>query len=405
MEPMTRSLLNEHAKISRYVGTFGSVGTFVLPLMKLALTADWLVTFGGAEHVLAECVRMFPGSPLYTTLAKRGSLGALENADIRVSRLQRWYDVTKRHQILLPWMPSAMESLDVRGFDVVLSSSHAVAKGVIVDPTTLHVCYCHTPVRYAWEMEEQYLKDFSVPQMLRKTIKRQLSKIRRWDLTSAKRVDLYIANSTTTQERIERIYARKSVVIPPPVDDRFFEATRSPLTANRYFLAVGRLVPYKRFDLLIEVANELKLPLKIAGRGQDEARLRKLAGPTVEFLGFVPEADLPTLYANAEALLFPQYEDAGIVLLEAEATGTPVIAFNAGGARDAAIDGKTGIFFDAQTKESLIDAMTRFKSMQFDRESIRTHAKQFSQEKFRAKMKAEIDGAYEKFRAGNFVRV
>ncbi|HVW66435.1 MAG TPA: glycosyltransferase [Candidatus Peribacteraceae bacterium] len=373
--------------------------------MRLALAADWLTTFGGAEHVLAECIDLFPDAPLFTTLARRGSLGPLDKADIRVSRLQRWYNRTKQHQILLPWMPAAMESLDVRGFDVVLSSSHAVAKGIIVEPSTLHICYCHTPVRYAWEMEEEYLKDFNVPGFLRKPIKRQLSKLRRWDLTSAKRVDVYIANSTTTQERIQRIYNRESIVISPPVDDRFFETEiRGQRSEGSYFLAVGRLVPYKRFDLLIQVANELKLPLKIAGRGQDEERLKKLAGPTVEFLGFVPEADLPGLYADAKALLFPQYEDAGIVLLEAQATGTPAIAYNAGGARDAVIDGKTGLFFDAQTVESVRDALQRFETMQIDRDAIRAHAKQFTREKFRMKLKKVIDESFGAFRKGTFVR-
>lgn len=373
--------------------------------MRLALAADWLTTFGGAEHVLAQCIELFPDAPLYTTLARRGSLGPLDAADIRVSALQRWYNRTKQHQILLPWMPAAMESLDVRGFDVVLSSSHAVAKGVIVEPSTLHVCYCHTPVRYAWEMEEEYLRDFNVPRLLRKPIKRQLSRLRRWDLTSAKRVDVFIANSTTTQERIKRIYNRESIVISPPVDDRFFEASRlKHQISNDYFLAVGRLVPYKRFDLLIQVANELELPLKIAGRGQDEERLRKLAGPTVEFLGFVPEDDLPGLYANATALLFPQYEDAGIVLLEAQATGTPVIAYNAGGARDALVEGKTGIFFDAQTKDSVRDALKKFETLRFDRDVIRMHAKKFTREKFRTKLKAVIDESYAAFRNQTFAR-
>jgi glycosyltransferase involved in cell wall biosynthesis len=373
--------------------------------VKIALAADWLVTFGGAEHVIAECLQMFPDAPIFTTVARMGSLGGLNGADIRVSGLQKIYNVTGRHQLLLSQMPSAIESLDLRGYDVVLSSSHAVGKGIIVDPSTLHICYCHTPVRYAWEMEEEYLRDFRVPGFLQKRIRSELTKLRRWDLTSAKRVDHFIANSSTTQERIKRTYNRESTVILPPVDERFFETdTRNP-AVDPYFLAVGRFVPYKRFDLLIQLANDLKLPLKIAGKGQDEARLRKMAGPTVEFLGFVPEEELPGLYANAEALFFPQYEDAGIVLLEAQATGTPVIAFNAGGAKDMILDTVTGVFFQEQTLESLRSALTHFQSLTWNHSVIRSHTRTFSQERFRRDLLQEITTQYHAFQSGHFVRV
>lgn len=372
--------------------------------MRIALVADWLTTFGGAEHVIAEFRILFPDAPIFTTVARRGSLGELNGATIHTSTLQRWYERTHQHQILLPWMPRAIESLDLRGYDVVLSSSHAVAKGIIVDPATLHVCYCHTPVRYAWEMEEEYLRDFRVPHFLRRRVRTELQKIRRWDLTSAKRVDAYIANSTTTQERIQRTYARKSRVIAPPVDDRFFHAETPQPKTDPYFLAVGRFVPYKRFDLLIQLANELAFPLKIAGRGQDEKRLRALAGPTVEFLGFVPDAELPGLYAHADALLFPQYEDAGIVLLEAQATGTPVIAYRAGGATDMVVDGKTGIFFAEQTTDSLRAALNAFRTVTWNRVEIRTHARTFSQERFRHEILDVIHSTYASFHTGTFHR-
>jgi glycosyltransferase involved in cell wall biosynthesis len=258
-------------------------------------------------------------------------------------------------------------------------------------------------------MEDEYLHDFHIPRMLRPFIKRQLMKIRRWDLTTAKRVDVFIANSTTCQERIQRIYGRESVVIPPPVEERFFEtalsfgswATNSAQSAkpiaHSYYLALGRLVPYKRFDLLIELANELHLPLKIAGRGQDEERLKKLAGPTVEFLGFVPEDVLPSVYANAAGFFFPQMEDAGIALLEAQACGTPVIAYRAGGATDAVIERKTGVFAEKQTKESLRAALEQFQTIEWNRDIIREHARAFSATHFREKMKAIIDDAYAKF--------
>ena len=363
--------------------------------MRLAIVADWLVTFGGAEHVLAQCADMFPDAPLYTTVARPDAMGPLAGKTIHTSRLQRWYGLIGNHQILLPWMPQAMESLDLSAFDVVLSSSHAVAKGVIVRPGTVHVCYCHTPMRYAWEMEDQYLRDFRVPALLRKTVKRQLSRLRRWDLATAKRVDVFLANSLTTQERIKRIYARDSIVIPPPVDDRFFNGAIHEKRPEHYFLAVGRLVPYKRFDILIEAANALQLPLWIAGKGQEEARLRALAGPTVRFLGFVPDDDLPSLYAGANALLFPQEEDAGIVLLEAQACGTQVIAYRAGGALDVVVEGRTGVFASAQTADAIRTAIEHFRTQRWDRAFIREHARQFSRENFRAALGGEIERAFD----------
>lgn len=382
--------------------------------MQTAIVADWLVTFGGAEHVLAELRTMYPDAPFFTTVARKESLGPLRDADIRTSRLQRIYRLLKNHQVLLPFLPRAIEEIDLTGFDLIISSSHAVGKGIIPPSNALHICYCHTPVRYAWEMEDEYLRDFGIPNILKPMIKRQLKKLRRWDLTSAQRVDLFIANSTTTQERIKRIYGRESVVIAPPVDERFFEkdfrhqtsALKSDVSTlmSSYFLAVGRMVPYKRFDLLIELANELQLPLKIAGRGQDEERLKKLAGPTVEFLGFVPDPELPGLYANAEALFFPQYEDAGIVLLEAQACGTPAIAFKAGGATDAVKEGETGVFFDAQTVESIRSALERFRTITWNRELIRNHAQAFSQSAFKRSWQQTVDAALTSFTHGTFKR-
>lgn len=360
------------------------------PTMNVALVADWLAVFGGAEHAIAEFVNIWPQAPLFTTVANPQKLGPLKHANIKTGRLQPWYRLVRRHQVLLPWMPRAIEDIDLRGFDVVLSSSHAVAKGVIPPPGATHVCYCHTPMRYAWEMEETYLQDFHVPRLLRARVKRELAALRRWDLTTAKRVDAFIANSRETQRRIERIYARESVVIPPPVSDRFFEGALIPRDKRDAFLAVGRLVPYKRFDLLIEAANDLRFPLVIAGQGQEETRLRKMAGPTVRFLGFVADEDLPSLYASASALLFPQYEDAGIVPLEAQACGTPVIAYGAGGALDSVADGKTGVFFGEQSVASIGDALKRFSSITFDPSSIREHARQFSAGRFREKIKEAV---------------
>ena len=371
--------------------------------MKVAIVADWLPTYGGAEHVVAALSTIWPKAPIFTTVASRNKLGPLENADVRpVSFLQRMYRLLGRHQYLLPLMPRAVENIGLDDYDVVLSSSHAVGKGVIPPSTSVHVCYCHTPMRYAWEMEAQYLKDFRIRGLLKRLVRGELKRLRRWDLTTARRVDHFIANSTETQGRIKRIYGRDSIVVSPPVDERFYQtpltAHCSPLTASSYFLAIGRLVPYKRFDLLIELANTLKLDLRIAGTGTDEARLKKMAGPTVRFLGFVADSELPDLYANASFLLFPQIEDAGIVPLEAQASGLPVIAFGEGGILDILRHGETGLLVPRQTVEAFSAAVNEARSIQWDRSAIRGAAGKFSHRSFCEKIEKEVLAAHGRVR-------
>lgn len=361
--------------------------------MRLAIIADWLPTYGGAEHVIAEFHALWPEAPIFTTVARRGHLGPLDQADIRTSSLQTWYRLLKRHEGLLPWMPRAIERIDLREFDVVVSSSHAVAKGVIPPSSTVHICYCHTPMRYAWEMEEEYLRDFRVPSMLRRTVKNMLRRLRRFDLTTAKRVDRFIANSSTTQERITRVYGRESAVIPPPVQEHFLESRLVRAEDRKGFLAIGRLVPYKRFDLLIEAANQLQFPLTIAGTGRDFTRLKAIAGPTVRMLGFIPDEELPALYGQARALLLPQIEDAGVVPLEAQACGTPVIALRRGGVLDTVQENRTGIFFEEQTVAALQEALERFERTPFDPNVIREHARQFSSARFREKIAKTVQNA------------
>ncbi|MEQ1849614.1 MAG: glycosyltransferase [Candidatus Peribacteraceae bacterium] len=361
--------------------------------MRIAIVADWLTTYGGAEHVLEQLYALWPKAPFFTTVARPANVGPLSTADIRTTSLQHLYRLTKNHQMLLPLMPRAIESIDLSGFDVVLSSSHAVAKGVIVPPTARHICYCHTPMRYAWEMEEEYLRDFNIRWPLKKPIKKMLGKIRRWDLATTQRVDHFISNSSETQRRIKNIYGRDSVVVPPPVSERFFSYDRAKNGALEYYLALGRMVPYKRFDLLIELANKLRLPLKIGGVGSEFAALKKMAGPTVEFLGFVSDDDLPSLYAGAKALLFPQYEDAGIVPMEAMACGTPVIAYGKGGVTDVIEDAVTGILVPDQSVEAFETALKRFESMQFNSESVRAAVMKFHEKEFQKKILAAVGAA------------
>lgn len=375
--------------------------------MKIALTVDWLTTLGGAEHVVEELHKIWPSAPVFTTMWDSLRVRSLASTEVRPTYLQRWYNALHHHQPLLPWMPMAVEGWDLRGFDVIISSSHAVAKGVLPPPRALHICYCHTPMRYAWLMEEEYLADFGIRGPLRWFARRKLRELRRWDLTTSRRVDLFLANSRATQQRIARIYARTSTILHPPVQDRFFSrplplpvhhpAPGAPgewLPNHSYYFAIGRLVPYKRFDLLIEAANRLRLPLRIAGEGSERRRLERLAGPTIQFLGRVKDSDLPRWYGGARALLFPTHEDAGIVPLEAQACGTPVVALGQGGAMDTVQEGVTGTFFPEQTLTSLIDAIERLESMAFDPATIRAHAQQFSSRRFQERLQQIVKEAY-----------
>ncbi|MBI3336727.1 glycosyltransferase [Candidatus Peregrinibacteria bacterium] len=366
--------------------------------MRIAIVADWLTTIGGAEHVVRELLRIYPYAHLFTTVASGSPIQKFFDHPIETTRLQSFYRLLHSHQLLLPLLPHAVENIDLAPYDIIISSSHAIAKGIIPPSHAQHLTYCHTPMRYAWEMEEQYLDDFSIPNIGKPIARAMLKKIRRWDLTTAKRTDVFIANSSITAERIQRIYNRKSVIIHPPVDEQFFAYDNQMQNIERkipYYLAVGRLVPYKRFDLLIHAANALNLHLKIVGEGREEKRLRALAGPTVEFLGHIPDTDLPVLYAGAKALLFPPFEDAGVVPLEAQACGTPVIAYRKGGALDTIIDGQTGLFFQEQTIASLKDALHRFGQIQFDPSIIQHHARNFSAQKFREKIDHIVQSMHE----------
>ncbi len=363
--------------------------------MKLAIVADWLPTFGGAEHVIDSMHRLFPDAPIFTTVARREALQSLSDASIHTHPfLQTLFRFLGTHRVLLPFMPKAIESLDLSAFDCILSSSHAIGKGIIPPSHAVHICYCHTPMRYAWEMEDRYLEDSSIPKFLRRFVRTQLSTLRRWDLSTAKRVDFFLANSSETQARIARIYGRESVVLSPPVADIFF---KTPLTSplQESYIAIGRLVPYKRFDLLIQLANMLRLPLTIAGTGPDEKRLKAMAGDTVRFAGFVSDEALPLLYAQSTALLFPQLEDAGIVPMEAQASGLPVIAFGEGGVKDVVVDEKTGILTSSQTVDAFADAIKKFQLQSFDRASIRESARKFHESTFASSLEKYVEMYYE----------
>lgn len=361
--------------------------------MKTALVHDDLVQGGGAERVAAHFHRMFPDAPLYTSLYdRRTTLPDFDDADIRASFLQRTPFASRRlHKLALPFFPAAFEQMDFAGNDLVLSSSSRFAKGVITGPETCHVCYCHTPARFAWRPQDYFSRSRS-SRLLWPLMSGLLRRLRSWDLDSAVRVDYYIANSHNVARRIRKFYRRDSAVIHPPIETSRYSPV-GPQDVSDYFLVVSRLVGYKRVDLAVQACSRLGLPLKVIGGGPEETALRRLAGPTVEFLGHLPDNEVAARYSSCRALIFAGEEDFGLTPLEAMASGRPVVAFGAGGALETVVDGRTGIFFGEQTVDSLADALTALESCSFVPEELRAHALRFDTQVFTEQIKRFIEEA------------
>jgi glycosyltransferase involved in cell wall biosynthesis len=353
--------------------------------MKVALVHDYLNQMGGAERVVLAFHELFPDAPLYTSMYDPERVdAAFRSMDIRTSFMQKLPLVKKHHQPFLPLYPYAMEHLDLRGYDLVLSSSSAFGTGVITRPGTMHICYCHTPMRWCWNYDE-YVEREHLGKMARMVLPFFITNLRVWDQATSMRVDHFIANSPVVADRIQKYYRREAVVIPPPVEaSRFlFEPGTPP---EDYFLIVSRLLPYKRIDLAIEACNRLQLPLVIIGGGRDEQRLKQLAGPTIRFMGRLSDEEVLRYYARCRALILPGEEDFGITPLEAQASGRPVIAFGAGGALASVVDGVTGVFFQAQSVDSLAATLATFDESRFDRQAIRNHALEFDKPRFHRRM-------------------
>ncbi len=358
--------------------------------MKVALVHDYLNQMGGAERVVMALHEIYPDAPIYTSIYDPKLVDpAFRKMDIRTSFMQKFPMVTKHHQPYLPFYPFAMESLDLRGYDLVLSSSSAFGKGVITRPETMHICYCHTPMRWCWNYEE-YVEREQLGKMARRILPFLITGLRSWDQTSSMRVDHFIANSPVIAERIQKYYRRDAVVIPPPVEaSRFtFDPTIQP---EDYFLIVSRLIPYKRIDLAIEACNRLRLPLVIIGSGRDLERLKKLAGPTIRFMGRLSDQEVLSYYARCRAFLFPGEEDFGITPLEAQASGRPVIAYGVGGALASVVDGVTGVFFKKQTVESLAEVLATFDEQRYNRQVIRSHALEYDMPRFHRRIQQFIE--------------
>lgn len=352
--------------------------------MKIALVHDFLSQDGGAERVLAAMQEIWPEAPTFVSFYDAEKLPRFKGKDIRPSFLQRAPFIKSKYQWYVGLMPAAIESFDLSSYDVVISSASAFAKGPLTRPDTVHICYCHTPTRYLWSDTHSYVEELRAPGFIKALLPPLLSSLRQWDRLAAERPTVMLANSRTVQNRIQTYYKRPSDILYPPVDTGRFHVSDAPKT---YFLTGGRLVAYKRFDMAIEACNRLGLPLKIFGTGPMEAALRAKAGPTIEFLGSVPDADLPALYAGAKAFLHPQEEDFGLTAIEAMASGRPVIAYRKGGAKETIIDGKTGILFDRQDWETLAEALATFARYSFNPQTIRAHALQYDTAVFAKRLK------------------
>ena len=353
--------------------------------MKVALIHDHLAQDGGAEKVLKVLAEMFPEAPIFTLLSEKNNVDKyFKDRHIETSIIQKLPGGVSHYQWYLPFMPIAVEFFDLREYDLVISDTSSFAKGVITAPDCLHICYCHTPTRFLWSDTHQYINELKYNKWLKKIISLVLNSIRIWDRVAADRVDLFIANSKTVKKRITKYYRRDSVVIYPPVETEKFKITdlSSQKPADRYFLAGCRLAPYKRIDIVISAFKKLgyEYKLKIFGDGVDLERLRELAGnaSNIEFLGRVTEEEKARLFSEAQAFINPQEEDFGITVVEAMASGRPVIAYRKGGATETVVAGKTGIFFDFQTDEALLEAIRSFRSEDFSSAEIREHAAKFS---------------------------
>lgn len=357
----------------------------ILHQMRVALVHDYLTHFGGAERVLEALMELFPNAPVYTLVYDRSNTALpVDSSRVRTSFLQKLPGAARAHRYWpLALMPLAAEQFDFSDFDIVISTSHSFSKGIIVGPNTLHISYCFTPTRYAWDDSHKYVREFSRSPMFQKVAPFALSYIRLWDYYASQRPHVYVTLSHYVARRIAKYYRRPSHVVPPPVDIKRFAVQPKN---DGYYLVVSRLVPYKRVDIAIRACETLGRRLLIAGTGPELTSLQRMAGPLTQFLGFVPDEKLPELYAGARALLFPQEEDFGITPLEAAASGKPTVALNAGGAVETIRNGITGVFFDEQTDAAMRQGILQLERKRWDALAIRRHASVYDRSAFLHRM-------------------
>lgn len=368
---------------------------------RIAVVHDWLPEVGGAERVLGEILQLLPHAHLYSLVdfIPESERAFLRGRRVRTSFLQRLPGARRFYRSYLPLMPVAVEHFDLAAYDLVLSSSYAVAKGVITGPDQLHLCYCHSPPRYAWDLQELYLRQSQRSTGLKGFLARALLHyIRMWDCRTPNGVDAFAANSRFIQRRIWKVYRRRSRLIYPPVQ-MGEEGGAAPEASRTHYLSLGRLVPYKRVDLLVETfRRHPRRELRVIGDGPERARLEKNLPPNVRFLGRQPQRMVLEALRTAKALLFPAEEDFGLVPVEAQAAGTPVIAYARGGGSESVVDGVTGVLFHEQTESALSEAMERAEGLVFDPKLLRENARRFSVEVFRAALGQWLASEWSRFR-------
>ncbi|HVO33312.1 MAG TPA: glycosyltransferase [Elusimicrobiota bacterium] len=349
---------------------------------RIALIHDWLTGMRGGEKVLELLCEIFPGADIFTLIHKPGQVSdTIERHRIHTSFLQAVPSIDRYYRPFLPVMPAAIERFNFQSYDVLISTSHCVAKAAIPPERARHWCYCHTPMRYIWDQFDAYFGPGRTTWAARLAMRTLRPRLQRWDVATASRVHQFIANSRNVEERIQRIYGRSSTVIYPPVDVDFYSAPPSakpPSPEEPFFLMVGAFAPYKRLDLALECFRQLGLRLVMIGDGQESSKLRRYAGNRIEFLGCQSKEIIRDYYHRAESLVFPGEEDFGMVPVEAMAAGCPVIAYGKGGALETVVEGRSGVFFNEQSVRSLSEAVQRFGAQRWDRDAIQRQAASFS---------------------------
>ena len=384
--------------------------------MKIALVHDWLTDFGGAEQVLFSLHNIWPEAPIYTLLYDKKMKQYFPQAEIRTSFLQKFPKFfQQRKEYLLPFLPTVPETFDLRDFDLVISSSNSFAKGIITKPKTIHISYCHAPMRFVWDWHYNYLKERKIGKIKKIFVLPILHYFRMWDKISADRVNYFIANSKTTAEKIQKYYLRNSKVIYPPVDiaqkchpefisgsvnaaeqnnDQILNQVQNDkeIKTQNYFLIVSRLSPYKRIDLAVKAFNKLELPLVIIGEGKQKKDLQKMARKNIKFLGFQPEKKIRQYYQNCRAFIFPGEDDFGITACEAMSYGKPILAYRKGGLIETMVESITGEFFNEPAPELLADGIRRLmkNEKKYNSNEIKKQAEKFSKERFEKEIKEHV---------------
>jgi len=358
--------------------------------VKVAIVHDWLVTNAGAEKVLKEIITLFPQADIFSLvdfLTENERLEIIQGNEVTTSFLQKLPLAQKHFRNALPLFPKAIESLDVKSYDLIISSSWAVAKGIPKHSNQQHVCYCHTPIRYAWDLYEEYTSNLKQPKKY--LVQKALQYIRKWDLKNAHHVDYFIANSHYVAKRITKTYERDSVVIHPPVNTDTF-TLQTP--KEDFYLAASRLVPYKKTKMIVEAFNTMPdKKLVVIGKGEEYEMIKAIAQPNIEVLGYQSDEVLRDKMQQAKGFIYMAIEDFGIIPVEAMACGTPIIAYGEGGIRDSVLDTKTGLLFEEQSANALCHAIKKFESISFDHQFISKHAQQFSIHRFHDEMEKFIE--------------